>query len=43
MQGPRHDTFATGFTLWKFIFNIIDASVFMNEYYGITDKIATYL
>lgn len=39
MQGPRHDMFTSGFTIWKFIFNIIDASVFMNEHYDVLIKI----
>ncbi len=38
MQGPRHDMFIAGFTIWKFMFNIIDATIYMNKYYGLIDK-----
>jgi hypothetical protein len=31
MLGDRHDMFTTGFAFWKFIFNLVDASIFMNQ------------
>jgi len=39
MQGDRHDMFTAGFASWKFIFNILDATIYMNQRFQWFEKL----
>ena len=37
-KGPRHDMFTAGFAFWKFFFNLIDASYYMDKRFDWINK-----
>jgi hypothetical protein len=37
-QGIRHDMFTSAFALWKFFFNVIDASYYMDQRFNWIQK-----
>jgi len=39
MQGPRHDIFTASFASWKFFFNLIDASYYMDQKFDWINKL----